>query len=510
MRKKKALKNLISNLLWQFVTIIAGLIVPNLIIRTYGSDVNGLIISVTQFLSYISLLESGIGPVIKHELYKPIAQKNKDEILNILYSGQKFFKKIAAFFVIYIVILCIIYPILIANNYPYIFTIGLIIIISLSTLFEYYFGLNYSLFLDANQENYITSVFRIITTIFSTVIIVVMILFEFDIILVKGISALIFILRPILLNIYVSKKYEIKLSSTNCKAKSLTSRWSALSLHVATVVHNSTDVAILSIFTNFLEVSVYSIYANVTKALSSITQSVYTSVESAFGDMIAKNEEKNLNNKYSEYEFFYYLFLTILFSSTLILILPFVSIYTNNVIDTNYIRPLFALFIILSELVTSIRFPYRRLCFSAGKFKELNFASWLEVIINIVLSIVFVFNFGIVGVAIGTLISITVNLIITISISSKKILNRKSYETIKKIFLMIVNIIINVLIMKDFIGIIPNSFYDFILLGIKVGIISTLITIIYNLIVLNKNSIASIKKIHHFIKRRVNNESTSK
>ena len=76
MRSKKALKNITFSLLLQFSTIICGFITPVLIISNYGSKINGLISSITQFLAYIVLLESGVGPVLKVALYKPLAKKN--------------------------------------------------------------------------------------------------------------------------------------------------------------------------------------------------------------------------------------------------------------------------------------------------------------------------------------------------------------------------------------------------------------------------------------------------
>ena len=58
MRSKKALYNIITNLILQFFVIIYGFIVPKMIISNYGSNVNGLISSITHFLAYISLLFS--------------------------------------------------------------------------------------------------------------------------------------------------------------------------------------------------------------------------------------------------------------------------------------------------------------------------------------------------------------------------------------------------------------------------------------------------------------------
>lgn len=65
MRSKKAIKNIIVSLFQQIVTIICGLILPRAIIGAYGSGVNGLISSITQFLTYITLLESRNRPGYK-------------------------------------------------------------------------------------------------------------------------------------------------------------------------------------------------------------------------------------------------------------------------------------------------------------------------------------------------------------------------------------------------------------------------------------------------------------
>ena len=110
MKNKKLIKNIIISLLQQVVTIICGLILPKTIIKTYGSSTNGLINSITQFLTYISIVEAGVGTVVKSLLYKPIAEKNKNDIEKILKSAQNFYRTIALIFFVYIIILCIIYP----------------------------------------------------------------------------------------------------------------------------------------------------------------------------------------------------------------------------------------------------------------------------------------------------------------------------------------------------------------------------------------------------------------
>ena len=94
MRKKKLAANTASSLIFRICTIICGFILPRLILNSYGSEINGLVNSITQFLGIISFLELGVGAVIQSALYKPLAEKNDIEISKIVVSGQKFFSKI--------------------------------------------------------------------------------------------------------------------------------------------------------------------------------------------------------------------------------------------------------------------------------------------------------------------------------------------------------------------------------------------------------------------------------
>ena len=103
-KNNPVVKNIISAILNQVIVFIYGFLIPIIIIKKFGSEVNGLISSIAQFLAYISLLEGGIGPVIKNSLFKPLVDKNTDELGKILGASDHFFKKLSFIFIIYIVI----------------------------------------------------------------------------------------------------------------------------------------------------------------------------------------------------------------------------------------------------------------------------------------------------------------------------------------------------------------------------------------------------------------------
>lgn len=502
MRGQKTAKNLIVSLILQIVVLVCGFIVPKLIISSFGSNVNGLISSITQFLAYITLLEAGIGPVVRAALYKPIAKKNRQEIINIIKAADKFFKSIATIFVIYIIILCFIFPVIVKNEFDNIYTISLIIIISLSTFCEYFFGMAYRLFLKANQETYIISYIQIFTTIINTIIVLILVKTGANIHIVKLGSACIYILRPILQHLYVKKRYNFDLNNAENNYK-LENKWDGLSQHIAAVIHDNTDIAILTFFTSLTEVSVYSVYNLVIKGIKNLVDSLTGGVDAAFGDMIAKDEKKILNQNFSMYEFFYYTVISFLFICSLILIVPFINVYTNKITDVNYDRPIFASIMVIAELIYSLRIPYNTLTLSAGHFKQTMKGAWVEAILNIIISTILVLKLGIIGVAIGTLIAMSVRTAEFILYASKNILERNPLIGFKRIIEIGIEIIcvviINNLIYNKFK---ITNYFEWGIYAIIVSIITILVIIIFNITVNKKEVIEVTKKIKNIIMGR--------
>ena len=99
MKNKATLLNMISGLVLQFFTLVSGFILPKIILTCFGSEVNGLVSSLNQFLSYITLVEGGITGVIIANLYKPIVEQDNNKISSVLVTADRFYKKIGALFI---------------------------------------------------------------------------------------------------------------------------------------------------------------------------------------------------------------------------------------------------------------------------------------------------------------------------------------------------------------------------------------------------------------------------
>ena len=115
-RTRRAKWNIASSLMAQAVSAACGLIVPQLMIRTFGSELFGATASIANFLAYISLIEGGIAGVARAALYKPLADGDIKAVSGVYHEITRFFRTIGIVFVIYSVCLASCYRSIVGNT----------------------------------------------------------------------------------------------------------------------------------------------------------------------------------------------------------------------------------------------------------------------------------------------------------------------------------------------------------------------------------------------------------
>lgn len=467
-RIKSFALNTIASLSNQIIIIICGFILPQLILSYYGSNVNGLVQSITQFIGLISIFDAGMGVVIEASLYKPIAENDSEEVSKILTSGQRFYYHFVILLGIYILCLVIIMPKL-ASEFDLVYTVTLLLSISISSFGQYCLGVTNSVLLSADQKKYINLFVSSIVTILNTIVGVILIKQGQSIQIVKLISSLIFLGRPIFLASYVKKHYAINWHSKYLE-EPIKQKWNGFAQHVAFLVVGNTDVTILTIMSSFENVSIYSTYFLVINGIKTLISAITVGFDALFGNMLAQNEKEGLLITFNAFEIFVHMMVTVLFGMTAILIVPFVLIYTKGIYDTNYNQPIFAYVICFAYAIYCLRIPYLTIVKVAGHFKETQNSSIIEATINIIISIVCVLNFGLVGVAFGTLIAMAYRTLYLVFYVEKNIIFRSSKCFFKYLILDIVLLIL-MLISTQFFFCKSLTYLSWIILSLKIGII---------------------------------------
>lgn len=404
-------KNAISSLALQLATIAQGLILPKLILGAFGSEVNGLVSSITQFLSFISLLEGGLGAVVLAELYGPIEKKNDDKIQGILGACQSFFSKLTLVFLVYTILVAFFYPRYIDTSLSKEAVSVLVLILSMTTVAQYLFSITYRLLLQAEQKLYIVNYVSAVTILINTISAAVIIFVFPSIHVVKICSGIIYMIQPMVYKAFVEKKFLKENIRKKKQHYILKNRWSGFAQNLAHFVNMNTDVALITLFMPLQYVSVYSVHLLVINALRGIVTSVGNSYQSALGKYIAMGDSAQLKQKFRKFEEGFWLTGMVLFFCCALLINPFIKIYTTGITDAEYYQPIFSFVIVLANMIYVIREPYRLLVLAGGKFKETNFGAFAEAIINLGMSLLLITKFGLIGVAIGTLVAIVFRLI---------------------------------------------------------------------------------------------------
>ena len=420
-RGKKLALNTITSLGLQVISVICGFILPRLILESFGSDVNGLVNSITQFLGVITLLDLGVGAVVQSALYKPLAENDTDTISKIYVSANKFFRRLAEILLVYVVLLMIFYPMLVNKSFGHMYTALLIAAICISSFAQYYFGIVNSLLLNADQRGYIQYTAQIITLILNTIACYVVIKLGASIQIVKLTTSLIFLLRPFFLVLYVKKHYAINRKITYTE-EPIKQKWNGMAQHFAAYVLGGTDNIVLTFFSTLANVSIYSVYNIVIIGVKNALLSMTNGFQSLIGEMLAKKEIKKLNSFFGYIEWILHTGTTLIFGCTGVLLVNFIRVYTNGINDADYIQPLFAVLITIANAGHCLRLPYNILILAAGHYKQTQSNYIVAMILNIVISIATVKIWGLVGVSIGTLVAMVYQTVWMARYDSKNII----------------------------------------------------------------------------------------
>lgn len=97
MRTKNAIYNNLSSALLQTTILVFGLIIPRLMISSYGSEINGLISSTKQMVSYLKYLELGITASLVFLLYEPLSKSVYSIVNPLLTRAKKEYEKSVLF-----------------------------------------------------------------------------------------------------------------------------------------------------------------------------------------------------------------------------------------------------------------------------------------------------------------------------------------------------------------------------------------------------------------------------
>jgi len=403
MDKKNIATNVVVNFCLQIINLAIGLVIPRMILGAFGSEVNGLVSSINQFMMYLTLVESGLAQVAIVSLYKPLVDSDTNEVNHQLSIINYFYRKTGYIFLVLLLLMALVYPIVIRNRFNYLYISFLIIVLGLQYVVDFLFIGKFKVLLVADQKMFVMSIVQIITSVVMFVCEVLLLLWGASIIAVKVVIPIIHLMQFGLIKIIANRKYKSFDFSGITKDKKLAGRGSAVLHQITGLVMSSTDITFLTLLgIDLKEISVYTVYNYITVEINSFLGTFVNSIIPSFGKALVL-QKGEIKKQFSLFTGTYLYIVNCLFGPLLLLFLGFVKLYTSNVSDVNYVRPSLSILFSLCFILNSIKTPYIMLIQSSGLYKETRVATLVEAVVNIVASIPLIIIWGVNGALAGTI-----------------------------------------------------------------------------------------------------------
>ena len=390
-RTGRFVKNTLSTAVYQMTAMVMGFITPRLMILYYGSEVNGLIVSVTEFLTYFKMVEAGLAAAAYVALYQPLAKRDYPAISGVVSAARAFYNTSGWVFAGITLLFSILYPIFVpvmdvnGVQMTNLSVMALIIAMGVSGTLEFFTMSRFRVLLTADQHTYVVSLASMASLLLSTTLLVVLPFMGMDVIVVRLAASLTILLRAVLLNRYVKKHYAQVDVHAKPNKGALAKRWDALYVELTKVFQQGAGVILGTVITREPGVlSVYGVYHMVTVGLWGILKMATTGIYSIFGNLLVSGDKERFRRAYNDFECLYHLGVTILFGVAAVLIVPFVNLYTHGIHDVNYDVPVLGLLIIFEALTTHCKIPFELMISASGKFREVRSHCVWQVAVSII------------------------------------------------------------------------------------------------------------------------------
>jgi len=503
-RTKLFALNTTASALQQIVMFVVGLIIPSICLKYYGSETNGLVSSITQFISYITLIEAGISASMVYYLYKPLSENDDAKVSSIVSAARITYRKLGCAVVGLSVLLAVGYTLLSRIEGLSQFDMFLLVMaMGVSGSLEFFTMARYRVLFTADQRMYILCFATIVGSILNALVTIVAALLGLSIVWLKFLAIFTVFARSVVLSLYFKKRYKNINVNATPDYSSQNKRWDALFMQILWNLQSGAPVLIVTLFTDFVKVSIYSIYNLVIYGINNLVSIFMSGLQAAFGEIMVSGDQQMLKNTYNQFTYVFYSALTVIYATTFAMFMPFIEIYTAGLEDAAvYIIPILGVLFCLNGLLFSVKTPQGMIVIAAGHYKETKLQTIIQATILVAGGLLFtgVLKWGLYGVIFAAILSNLYRAIDFVIYIEKHIVKGSMRQTVFNIFSCFI-IVIAVFLIFPHIQFGTLTAFTWILNAIVVGVLSFAVVLIISLLFQRKNLISAIKRVKSIFTR---------
>lgn len=443
-RTKSTFFNTFINIISMVILGILTFYRTAVIIECFGPEVNGIAQLSNQLISYLVLFESGICGAYVLKLYKPVAEKNTNKVAS-LFKGLKIsLKNIAIKMSLVVVLIALFYPLVVnKENITYYKLAVILLIMGVRFVLPYFLYVSKKNFLMTIEKRNIMDIIDISEKVLIVILeIVLMKVCHLSIEVSLSIGIIIIIVSNYIYDLVLKKYYNAiynKDIEPSFEGNSLTH--DVMAHQVSNLVYTASDSVVLSMSSGLTYVTEYNAYYALISYVTTIIEKLGNNLKVIFGLKSAKKDQ-NIVSIFNKLSILFFAFAIVVTSTFYVMADQFITLQIGEQYTLTKISLVLFTFILFSKmflpLFESIRNAY-------GLYKESKWFVILQTVVNLIISFALVFKFGVVGVLIGSVISIYfINVPFNLKLMNEKIFKIKEVNTIKYLVVSVIAILLSI------------------------------------------------------------------
>lgn len=409
-RTKKSIKNSFVALSFYAINLILQFFSRKIFLDHLGTEILGLNTTATNLLQFLNLAELGIGAAIAFTLYKPLFDEDKDAINEILTLQGWYYKRIGLFVIGGSAVLMCFFPWIFSKiKLPLWYAYASYSVILLSALLSYFFNYRQVL-LSADQQDYkIQYSYKSVMLVKVALQMIAIKYFPYPYISWLVLEGLFAIIATISLNSIIDKTYPF-LCKVASPINELKKRHNNLTKKIGQVFYHKiggfaltqSSPLIIYAFANLTLVTIYGNYQIIVIAITSLMTSFFNSMSGGVGNLVASKDQNKIILVFQELFSIRFLLITTFCMGFFILSPTVLSLW----IGKEYILSNSTVLLIICNMFFTInRATVDNYIAAYGLYGDI-YSPLVEATLNIGLSVLLGYYWGLNGILLGVCISL--------------------------------------------------------------------------------------------------------
>lgn len=306
-RVKKSILNARINMICYFVSLLTSFFTRRTFIDYLGLDFMGLTGSVASLLNFLNLAELGIGGSIAFLLYKPVHDRDRFKINELISVMGYLYRWIGIVIITAGIILSLFFPLIFPDTGFSLKLIYFVFFCSLAnSMWGYFFNYKMAI-MSADQRNYLITGYFQATTSARLIAQMVFAMLWSNFYLYVIIEVVFAIINTLLINWKLRKTYPW-LKTELRQGRKLLKKYPEVKKYMGQIfIHNigtfvqwQTLPLIIYGYVSLPVVTLYNNYTTITTRCSSLVNAVINSVGAGVGNMIAEGDPEKIFNIYQQ------------------------------------------------------------------------------------------------------------------------------------------------------------------------------------------------------------------